>query len=87
MEKLGYFRDMKRNGGAFLMIMKGLERKRDKDIDEVLNDKRDVNNVIESVDQILDEFEDNLTMFGVELSGDDESTVKEFITKELLYKE
>jgi cobalamin biosynthesis Mg chelatase CobN len=72
----GYFGDFDRNSRTFLMIMKGLERKRDKDIDEILNNTRDVDNVIESVDQILNEFEENLTMFGVEIFGDDEETVK-----------
>lgn len=63
MEIRNYFGDPERSARAFLAIIRGLEKKRDRAIDKILDEKKDVENIIESVDQVMDEFENDAIMF------------------------
>ena len=63
MDVRNYFGDAERSARACLAIISGLERKRDRAIDKILDEKKDVENIIESVDQVMDEFENDVVMF------------------------
>lgn len=64
MDVRNYFGDAERSGRVYRAIISGLERRRDRAIDKVLDEKNNVENVIESVDLIMDEFENDAVMFG-----------------------
>lgn len=64
MDVRNYFGDAERSGRVCRAIISGLERRRDRAIDKVLDEKNNVENVIESVDLIMDEFENDAVMFG-----------------------
>lgn len=82
---MSYFGDDKRDGRAYLAILNGLERRRDKEIDKVLEEKTNVDNIIETVDMIMDKFEDDAVLFACAISDDEEEDVREAVDR-LLYK-
>jgi len=76
MDVRNYFGDAERSGRAYRAIISGLERRRDRAIDKVLDEKNDVENIIESVDLIMDEFENDAVMFGCMIFEDTANNVR-----------
>lgn len=76
MDVRNYFGDPERSGRAYRAIISGLERRRDRAIDKVLDEKNDVENIIESVDLIMDEFENDVVFFGCMIFEDTADNIK-----------
>lgn len=76
MDVRNYFGDVERSVRACRAIISGLERKRDRAIDKVLDEKNDVENIIESVDLIMDEFENDVVFFGCMIFEDTADNIK-----------
>lgn len=81
MDVRNYFGDVERAGRVYRAIISGLERRRDRAIDKVLDEKNDVENVIESVDLIMDEFENDAVMFSCMIFEETADSVRSDLKK------